>query len=102
VLLVIIYFLFRYHYYGKIDSGEEQLYNGNVISDNFFQSHSHSDEISMPIRKSMVIRNKDSFLNPQTVRKKMRLMKDTMKGYQHKGVYKVECFWCKCYIGKTG
>jgi hypothetical protein len=57
-----------------------------------------TDKISKVLRKKEIM---TSFKPLETIRQKMRSVKDISDHRQYKGVYKVMCSCGKCYIGET-
>jgi hypothetical protein len=57
-----------------------------------------TDRISKVLRKKEIT---TSFKPVETIRQKMRSVKDKIDHHQYKGVYKVEFSCGKCYIGET-
>jgi predicted GIY-YIG superfamily endonuclease len=58
-----------------------------------------TDRIAKVLRKKEIM---TSFKPPETIKQKMRSVKDKLDHHKCKGVYKVECSCGKCYIGEIG
>ena len=57
-----------------------------------------TDKIARILSKKEI---KTTFRPPETIKQKMRSVKDNLDHRKYKGVYKIECSCRKCYIGET-